>query len=165
MKQKAIVILLLLLLLAATTLVGAHSGGSFDLSWATVDGGGGKSSGGAFGLHGTIGQPDAGTLAAGSFTLQGGFWQCLTAAVATPAIAASGGDVAPAGRVGRWPMFIAPATTRISRLAQPTPAVSAAVGAMWERWATRQQTILISSAPAAAVANRPTASGWGSLIL
>lgn len=94
MKRKTIVILLFLLLLAATTLAGAQTGGGFDLSWATVDGGGGKSSGGAFALHGTIGQPDAGTLAAGSFTLQGGFWQCLTAAVATPAIAASGGDVA-----------------------------------------------------------------------
>jgi hypothetical protein len=94
MKQKLMVILLLLLLLVATTLAGAQSGGSFDLSWATVDGGGGESSGGSFGLHGTVGQPDAGTLAAGNFTLRGGFWQCVTAAVTAPAIAAAGGDVA-----------------------------------------------------------------------
>ncbi|MCB9433914.1 MAG: hypothetical protein H6668_18245 [Ardenticatenaceae bacterium] len=64
MKQKAIVILLLLLLLAATTLVGAHSGGSFDLKRALRWTEGREKQGGAFGLHGTIGQPDAGTLAA-----------------------------------------------------------------------------------------------------
>ena len=50
--------------------------GTFDLSWNTVDGGGGKSSGGPFELTGTIGQHDAGTLAltGGSFSLTGGFW-------------------------------------------------------------------------------------------
>ncbi len=51
------------------------AGGDFDLSWYTVDGGGGTSSGGDFVLRGTIGQPDAGTLAGGDFTLRGGFWQ------------------------------------------------------------------------------------------
>src|SRR5262245_22930603 len=50
--------------------------GTFDLSWNTVDGGGGKSTGGAFELAGTIGQHDAGSLAltGGSFSLTGGFW-------------------------------------------------------------------------------------------
>ena len=62
---------LALLLLAAGAL--AQTGGGFDLSWSTVDGGGGASSGG-FSLEGTIGQPDAGTLSGGGFTLQGGFW-------------------------------------------------------------------------------------------
>ena len=49
----------------------------FDLSWHTVDGGGGTSSGGTFVLRGTIGQPDAGDLVGGSFTLAGGFWQTV----------------------------------------------------------------------------------------
>jgi hypothetical protein len=52
----------------------AQSGGSFDLSWSTIDGGGGASSGGQFVLNGTIGQPDAGTLTGGNFKLEGGFW-------------------------------------------------------------------------------------------
>ena len=55
----------------------AQSGGSFDLTWSTVDGGGGTSTGGAFSLSGTIGQPDAAsnpTLTGGTFELTGGFW-------------------------------------------------------------------------------------------
>jgi hypothetical protein len=46
----------------------------FDLSWNTIDGGGGTSTGGSFALSGTIGQPDAGTMSGGIFSLQGGFW-------------------------------------------------------------------------------------------
>lgn len=46
-----------------------------DLSWFTIDGGGGTSSGGDFKLSATIGQPDAGApLVGGIFTLVGGFW-------------------------------------------------------------------------------------------
>ena len=51
------------------------TGDEFDLSWHTVDGGGGTSSGGDFVLRGTIGQHDAGDLSGGDFTLRGGFWQ------------------------------------------------------------------------------------------
>ena len=53
----------------------AGAGDDFDLSWHTVDGGGGTSAGDGFVLHGTIGQPDAGTLSGGGFELRGGFWQ------------------------------------------------------------------------------------------
>ncbi len=53
----------------------AGAGDDFDLSWHTVDGGGGTSSGGDFVLRGTIGQPDAGDLSGGDFPLRGGFWQ------------------------------------------------------------------------------------------
>ena len=53
----------------------AAAGADFDLSWHTVDGGGGTSIGGDFVLRGTIGQPDAGDLSGGDFTLRGGFWQ------------------------------------------------------------------------------------------
>ena len=56
----------------------AQSGGQFDLSWSTIDGGGGTSSGGPFELSGTIGQPDAGVLAGGNFKLEGGFWSGIT---------------------------------------------------------------------------------------
>ena len=52
----------------------AQSGGGYDLTWNTIDGGGGTSSGGAYTLSGTIGQPDAGNLSGGVYTLNGGFW-------------------------------------------------------------------------------------------
>ena len=53
----------------------AYFGGEFDLSWFTIDGGGGAAStGGDFALAGTIGQPDAGAMSGGDFTLAGGFW-------------------------------------------------------------------------------------------
>ncbi len=53
------------------------AGGDFDLSWYTIDGGGGTSTGDGFVLRGTIGQPDAGTLSGGDFELRGGFRQAL----------------------------------------------------------------------------------------
>ena len=70
----------------------AQSGGGFDLSWNTIDGGGGKSSGGVFELSGTIGQPDAGVMTGGTFTLTGGFW-----AMPIGPRACNGADVATEG--------------------------------------------------------------------
>ncbi|MBM4467193.1 MAG: hypothetical protein FJ014_16840 [Chloroflexi bacterium] len=61
-------------LLLLTSLALAHSGNSYDLSWWTVDGGGGTASGGPYTLTGTMGQPDAGILTGGDYTLGGGFW-------------------------------------------------------------------------------------------
>ena len=56
----------------------AQSGGGYDLTWSTVDGGGAMfSTGGTYSLGGTIGQPDAQgapLMAGGSFELTGGFW-------------------------------------------------------------------------------------------
>ena len=65
---------LLLGLVMVTCPAWAQTGGDYDLSWSTIDGGGGTSSGGAFILSGTIGQPDAGAMAGGDFALMGGFW-------------------------------------------------------------------------------------------
>ena len=67
--------LVVLLLVAAT--VQAQTGGGYDLTWNTIDGGGampGGSIGGSYSLGGTIGQPDAGALSGGGYTLNGGFW-------------------------------------------------------------------------------------------
>lgn len=75
MKRKAVLSLAAIILLLANlaALVQAQSGGAsttlsawVDLTWSTVDGGGGVS--------GTAGQPDAGALTGGSYTLAGGFW-------------------------------------------------------------------------------------------
>ena len=52
----------------------ALAGDDFDLSWHTIDGGGGTSTGGDLSLSGTIGQPDASAMTSGAFTLVGGFW-------------------------------------------------------------------------------------------
>jgi len=54
----------------------------FDLSWYTMDSGGGTSEGGAYRLHGTIGQADAGKMTGGAFTLTGGFQAGVAAAPA-----------------------------------------------------------------------------------
>ena len=56
----------------------AQTGGGYDLSWWTVDGGGGDSAGGDYTLQGTAGQPDAGTLSGGDYTLAGGFWGAIS---------------------------------------------------------------------------------------
>ncbi len=71
------------LLLAVGGAVYAQAGG-YDLSWWTVDGGGGQSSGGAFTLAGTIGQPDAGSMSGGGYTLAGGFWHAGAAGGTSP---------------------------------------------------------------------------------
>ena len=45
-----------------------------DISWYTIDGGGGTSTGGIYTLRGTIGQPDTGVSSSELYTLSGGFW-------------------------------------------------------------------------------------------
>ena len=78
--RKASLALAALLLLAAIPLsqpwgrTVAQSGGSYDLSWWTVEGGGSASAGGVYTLGGTAGQPDAGVLSGGDYVLDGGFW-------------------------------------------------------------------------------------------
>ncbi len=63
----------LLALLPALAL--AQSGGGYDLTWNTVEGGGYTwSEGGGYALGGSAGQPDAGALAGGGYALSGGFW-------------------------------------------------------------------------------------------
>ena len=86
-KTKAIVFGIMMALLATIAAPGgdhdsdlsaksqAAASGAFELSWFTIDGGGGTSSGGDFVLSGTAGQPDAGDLTGGDFLLRGGFWQ------------------------------------------------------------------------------------------
>ena len=48
--------------------------GDYEMSWYTIDGGGGRSIGGPYVLTGTIGQPDAAYSAGGGYELLGGFW-------------------------------------------------------------------------------------------
>ncbi len=72
---RSLVWLLLALGLLAPALVLAQSGGGYDLTWSTIDGGGYTwSGGGPYSLGGTAGQGDAGILLGGGYTLSGGFW-------------------------------------------------------------------------------------------
>ncbi len=75
MNRKTIVLIVLVALALWPVLpVWAQGGDGYDLSWFTVDNGGGVSGGGAYSLGGTIGQPDAGAMIGGVYTLVGGFW-------------------------------------------------------------------------------------------
>jgi hypothetical protein len=80
MKAKlfvATVALMVLLIFGSERLPGtqAQSGGTYDLTWNVVGGGGATfATGGAYSLGGTIGQADAGALSGGAYTLAGGFW-------------------------------------------------------------------------------------------
>lgn len=74
MKKKILFILICLVAMLLLA-VSAFAAGGYDLSWWTVDGGGGISSGSGYTLTGTLGQPDAGALASGGgYALAGGFW-------------------------------------------------------------------------------------------
>lgn len=75
MQRVLILFLLMALLLAGSGVVVAQSGGGYELTWSTIDGGGAMfSTGGTYSLGGTVGQHDAGTPSGGSYTLVGGFW-------------------------------------------------------------------------------------------
>ncbi len=80
MKHKTIklvlaVALALVILARGVALVNAQTGGGYDLTWSTMDGGGAMfSAGGGYSLGGTTGQPDAGMMNGGGYTLAGGFW-------------------------------------------------------------------------------------------
>lgn len=68
--HRSTISLLLLLIMSFASI----TYGQYELSWYTIDGGGGRSSGGPYTLTGTIGQPDAAYSAGGNFELLGGFW-------------------------------------------------------------------------------------------
>ncbi len=82
MKQSKTIVATLLavavLLLAGTALAQSPAAApqqAYDLSWWTVDTGGGHTSAGNYGLDGTAGQFDPGpVLLGGNYHLEGGFW-------------------------------------------------------------------------------------------
>lgn len=81
------IMLLVLLLGLWAGIAAAQTGGSYNLTWNTVDGGGWMfSTGGTYSLGGTIGQADAGTLSGGGYVLQGGFWSPPGYLVYTPIV-------------------------------------------------------------------------------
>lgn len=74
-STRSVIVGMVALLLILPALALAQSGGGYDLSWNTIDGGGYTwSTGGSYVLGGTAGQPDAGILSGGNYVLAGGFW-------------------------------------------------------------------------------------------
>jgi hypothetical protein len=73
-KAAMLTALVAVFLLILSAWVYAQSGGSYDLAWNTLGGGGGSNIGGSYTLNGTIGQPGAGVLSSGGYNLVGGFW-------------------------------------------------------------------------------------------
>ena len=77
-KRTTSVLLVILLcgLLVTSTALSSNAEG-YDLSWWTVDGGGGVlGTEGGYALNGTASQPDPGLLEGSGYTLGGGFWGC-----------------------------------------------------------------------------------------
>lgn len=67
--------------MAVLLTMGTSAWGQYEISWWTVDSGGGKSAGGGYELRGTIGQPDASVQThvyefpdSSYYALSGGFW-------------------------------------------------------------------------------------------
>lgn len=74
-----------LLMVGTALLMSTEVRADFDVSWLTVDGGGGMNgSAGEFELSGTIGQPDAGVMAGGDFELVSGFWALAALTTSEP---------------------------------------------------------------------------------
>jgi hypothetical protein len=73
-KTTAVLSRSALFMLILVMFCGATAMGEYELSWYTIDGGGGRSSGGPYELVGTIGQPDAAWSRGGNFEVLGGFW-------------------------------------------------------------------------------------------
>jgi hypothetical protein len=86
MRRRVIQFAVVSALAFYTLVAGAQSGGPYDLTWNTIDGGGVTfSSGGAYRVGGTIGQHDAGQLSGHPYVVAGGLWAGLvTGAAPTP---------------------------------------------------------------------------------
>jgi hypothetical protein len=90
MKRTSVFLTLAILLLLVTGVqadanpdIAREASASYEITWWTVDGGGGNSraggtsAGGAYTVAGTIGQPDAGEMENGDYSLTGGFWAAV----------------------------------------------------------------------------------------
>ena len=58
MRTRIILSISILAIATAAAIASTQTGGPYELSWSTIDGGGGTSSGGPYTISGTIGQPD-----------------------------------------------------------------------------------------------------------
>jgi hypothetical protein len=78
--KKIVLILLVICLLFMLAIAVQASQLAYDLTWWTIDGGGGVSQSQGYTLSATTGQPDAGTLQSSNYSLAGGFWSAAPSA-------------------------------------------------------------------------------------
>lgn len=75
MKRAWIILLVLISLIGLTAAARAQIGAGYDLSWWTIDSGGGMNlTGSGYSHAATVGQPDASTASGSGYTFTGGFW-------------------------------------------------------------------------------------------
>ena len=74
MKIQILPLLMTVFVTAVPVSVLAMTGGNYQISWSTIDGGGGTSTGGNYSITATIGQPDAGEMSGGDYMVDSGFW-------------------------------------------------------------------------------------------
>lgn len=79
--KHLIPVLAVLVVLALVAPALAQTGGGYDLTWSTIDGGGGELTGGEYTLAGTVGQPEPGALTGGPYIAEGGFWAMFSETV------------------------------------------------------------------------------------
>lgn len=72
MRDRKVLFIVLVLVFFVSSVFG-QSGGPYELSWSTIDGGGGVSMGEGYELFGTIGQADADWSDGGGYEVLGGF--------------------------------------------------------------------------------------------
>ena len=73
-RSKTMKTNIIILMVSVCVILTIPAFADYEISWHTIDAGGGRSTGGDFALVGTIGQPDAGQMAGGDYQLSGGFW-------------------------------------------------------------------------------------------
>jgi hypothetical protein len=84
LKMKTLKLLFLLGSCLLVSIAFPASAQTYDISWFSIDGGGGTSSGGTYSVTGTIGQPDAGVLSGGNYSIVGGFWSAIAEVSGNP---------------------------------------------------------------------------------
>ena len=82
---RTMILISILVLLMASSLALAQSGGGYELTWTSIDAGGGAMTGGAYSLVSSIGQPEAGaTQSGGGYSLNGGVVDAGSSGATTP---------------------------------------------------------------------------------
>ena len=139
------------MLLASAPPSDAQTGGAYELTRNSIDGGGATfSTGGSESLGGTIGQPDAGRLAGGTYVLNGGFW----------APAAPAAPTATPSTTGTVQLTVSATPTPSST---PTPSATATVSTpatppTTVASGTPTRTLTAALSPSASATPSPTAS-------